>query len=103
MDPSSLKNEISEPHRLDIADFIDWKTVGPRLEGITIDDTKDIEKEGCDQLDKKRELIDKWWQRNGSCATYHAMITAMLTVGRRADAEKVCKFLFIGEKNHKQH
>ena len=75
--------------------------MGPRLEEITIEDTKDIDKEGCDQLDKRRELVHKWWQRNGHRATYHAMITAMLKVGRQADAGKVCKLLLklVGEKN----
>ena len=89
--------EISESHRLDIADFIDWKAVGPRLDEITTDDITDIDKEGCDELDKRRKLVHKWWQKNGHWATYHAMIAAMLKVGRSADAGKVCKLL-IGEK-----
>ena len=74
--------------------------MGPRLDGITTGDIKDIDKEGCDELDKRRKLVDQWWQKNGHRATYHAMITAMLKVGRSADAEKVCKLLSIGEKNN---
>ena len=94
-DPISLRSEISESHRLDIADFIDWKAVGPRLDGITTVFGMD----GRDQLDLRRKLVHMWWQKNGHRATYHAMITAMLKVGRRADAGKVCKLL-IGEKKN---
>ena len=99
VDPSSLNKEVPETHLLDIADFIEWKTVGPRLTGITISNTKDVDKDGYDQVEKRRELVYKWWQKNGSRATYHAMITAMLKADHRAHAEKVCRLLPQSEKD----
>ena len=53
---------------------------------------KDTRKDGKDEQDKRRLLIDKW-EDKGSQATYDAMITAMLKAGKRKEAEDVFKLL----------
>ena len=94
----SLRAPVSETHLLEIATFISWKDVGPRLSGITRGDIHDIGKDGHDQSDKRIRLVNLWDERNGLAATYHAMITAMLAARKRGEAETVCRLLVPGEE-----
>ena len=94
----SLRAGVSETHLLEIATFVSWKDVGPRLSGIKKKDIDDIGKDGHDQSDKRSRLVDLWQERNGFAATYHAMITAMLAAKKRGEAESVCRLLASGEE-----
>ena len=88
-----LGRECSKDHSLDIGEFISWKDVGPRLAEVDNEDVVAIDKDGRDEADKRRLLINMWKKRNGSNATYDAMITAMLKARTRSEAERVCKML----------
>nr|CAB97128.1 GCDD2 [Geodia cydonium] len=93
VDPSALKNTVTDDHLTEIKEFIPWKKVGPRLKGISDGDIDDIDRDGFDQPDKRRRLVNLWAQTNGSQATYYALVEALLKAHMRADAEKVCNLL----------
>ena len=95
----SLCAGVSETHLVEIATFISWKDVGPRLSGITRGDIHDIDRDGYDGPEKRSKMVDLWVERNGSNATYHAMITAMLAAKKKMEAESVCRLLAPGEEN----
>ena len=94
VDPTALmKEEVTKDHRTDIKVFIQWQRVGPRLKEISDGDINDIDKDGFDQADKRRRLVDLWAERNGSQATYYDLVKAMLEAQMRSDAERVCDLL----------
>ena len=78
---------------LSIKQFIAWREVGPFLQEIERIHMKDIDRDGFDESDKRRRLIDKWEDLNGDEATYDVLITAMLRAKEKEDATKVCKLL----------
>ena len=88
-----LEQEFSEEHIQEITKF-SWKEVGPRLQGIRYDpDVIDINRDGYDQEDKRQRLLRMWKTRNGSYATYGALIRAMLKARKKDEAESICKLL----------
>ena len=72
--------------------------MGSRLKEIKESDIEDIDKDGKDQNDKRRMLLDRWKERNGCDATYGAMISAMMKEQKRDEAEKVCRLLNASSK-----
>lgn len=88
-----LQQQISDDHILNLKDFITWKEVGIHLPEIERLDIDDIDKDGTDENDKRRKLIDEWVERNAEAATYEAMITAMLKARKVNSATKLCKIL----------
>ena len=68
-----------------------WKLVGLSLRSISVRDIDDIECEYRTQTEKRWKLIRLWEERNGSDATYDAMITAMVRAGTHDEAIRVCK------------
>ena len=85
-----MQERCSDNHLTAITKFVSWDAVGPYL--VSRQDIKDTRKDGKDEQDKRRLLIDKW-EDKGSQATYDAMITAMLKAGKRKEAEDVFKLL----------
>ena len=85
-----LQERCSDDHLTAISKFVSWDAVGPYL--VSKQDIKDIRKDGRDEQDRRRLLIEKW-EEKGSEATYDAMITAMLKAGKRKEAEDVFKLL----------
>ena len=85
-----LQEQCSDDHLTDISKFVSWDAVGPYL--VSKQDMKDIRKDGRDEQDRRRLLIEKW-EEKGSEATYDAMITAMLKAGKRKEAEDAFKLL----------
>ena len=92
-----LKQKVTDEHMLDIQDFISWRDVGPYLSEIDRVHLDDIQREGDDERDRRRRLLNKWEDRNGDDATYDNMIFAMLRAGKKDDATKVCKRLKPGQ------
>ena len=88
-----LDKPCSYQHTLDIATFVSWKVVGPRLGRIEQRDMDDISLDKYNEQEKRENLLELWVERNGSNATYNAIITVMLEVKKRSEAEKVCKLL----------
>ena len=53
----------------------------------------DIDRDGYDQQDKRQRLLRMWKTRNGSDATYGALIRPMLKERKKDEAESICKLL----------
>lgn len=101
--PDTLERECSEQELLDVSDFISWDVVGPRLPRITLQDMEDLSLDKYNQDQKRQKLLKLWNERNGSCATFHVLITAMLKAKKRNEAEKVCKLLMPDGKSQYRH
>ena len=95
--PEMLQQQITDEHILDIQDFISWRDVGPYLSEIDRMDLNDIQREGDDERDRRRRLLNKWQDRNGDDATYNNMIFAMLRAGKKDNATMVSRLLTPGQ------
>ena len=93
VDPSKLRNTITEGHLLEIKWSIAWKVVGPHLQHINQRDIVNIDENNFGGEAKKRALVDLWKRRNRGNATYYNMITAMLDSGREDQAVDACILL----------
>ena len=91
-----LLKRCSPEHMLDIAGFISWRDVGPRLHDIGNVDLSDIQKDGHDEADRRWRLVSLWEERNGDAATYDVMLTAMVRQRKVDQATKVCQLLKTG-------
>ena len=60
------------------------------LEAIVV---KDIDRSQGDEGTKRLDFFRKWKEIKGSGATYKRLITALLKIDCREDAERVCKML----------
>ena len=89
--------KCSDGHRVEIAEFVSWREVGPRLKEIKELDIEDISREKCGEKENRKKLLHLWVERNGSDATYGAIITAMLRARKRDEAERVCELLKMGK------
>lgn len=89
-----LKREISDSHLCDIAQnhCVCWKLLPSRLD-LPSNIAKDICCENLDEPAKRLEFFQKWKRMKGSCATYKALICALLNINERLDAESICKIL----------
>ena len=92
-DVGLLNKPITKDHLHDIKELISWKEVGLRLQNVSARDITDIDKDGHDQADKQRRLVDLWVERNGQDATYYNIIRAILEARKRKEAEDVCTLL----------
>ena len=92
-----VSKKCSYAHRIDIAEFVSWSEVGPRLKEIGELDMNDIKIEKCGEKEKRMKLLHLWAERNGSNATYGAIITAMLKARKMDEAEGVCEVLKRGK------
>ena len=54
---------------------------------------KDIEKKVGEPQQQREEFFNVWIKKKGNDATYKALISALLHISCRADAEFVCKIL----------
>ena len=69
-----------------------WKSMPPHLEMDTIE-AEDIDKSKGEEREKRHKFLLKWKGIKGSKATYRQLITALLKMKCREEAEKVCKVL----------
>lgn len=60
---------------------------------LDVKQVSDIEREGKSEPGRRTALLERWNQMKGSDATYRALITALLDIEHRNDAEKICKWL----------
>ncbi|CAI8045413.1 hypothetical protein GBAR_LOCUS25117 [Geodia barretti] len=89
----NLNTKCSDEHILDIGKFISWRKVGRRLKHIEERDIQDIDRDGKDEDDRRRLLLERWHEKNASDATYGEIINAMMKEQKRDEAEKVCELL----------
>ena len=71
-----------------------WRSLPPYLEMETIV-AKDIDRDhsGCDECEKRCSLLKKWKKLKGQKATYKCLISALLRMKCRDEAEGVCRLL----------
>ena len=72
--------------------IIDWKALAPHL-GMTDADEVAIKEDGKNEEGRRRELLQRWLQRNGSEATYYKLIEAFIEANHKNTADKICKHL----------
>lgn len=69
-----------------------WKYLAPYLDVHTII-VEDIDHQRMDEEAKRFAFFDRWKQIKGEAATYGSLISALLQIEFREDAEWVCKLL----------
>ena len=67
-----------------------WKKLAPHL-GMSQSDIVAIERDGVDEDDKRRKLLQRWLQRNGRKATNYKLIEAFVGADDKDAADEVCK------------
>ena len=91
--PEKLNDSISDDHLHEIALFLtSWQTVASKLCLSEIDQDA-IEREGKNEDDKKRKVLQKWKGKFGFKATYRKLVEALLSLAKADVAEKVCRLL----------
>lgn len=69
-----------------------YKRLSPHL-GLNGVDTSDIERDAQTEPERRSGLLNKWKEKEGSDATYRALISALLEIDRKDDAEDICRLL----------
>lgn len=69
-----------------------WKSLPPYLK-LESTMAKDIDRSPKNEREKRHDFLFEWKETKGSAATYKQLITALLQIKRRQDAEKVCELL----------
>ena len=69
-----------------------WKSLPAHLELEAIV-AEDIDKSQKGEREKRHEFLLTWKEMEGSSATYRQLITALLKIKCRQDAEKLCEML----------
>ena len=70
----------------------EWKSLPPYLKLETVV-ANDIDRSAKTEREKRHDFLFEWKEIKGSAATYKQLITALLHIKRRQDAEKVCELL----------
>ena len=86
--------QVSEAHleELSRSGCKQWKSLPPYLKLETIV-AEDIDKSQKEERDKRYDFLLTWKDIEGSNATYRQLITALLKIKCRQDAEKLCEML----------
>ena len=86
--------QVSDTHleKLSRSGCKQWKSLPPHLKLETIV-AEDIDKRQKEEREKRYEFLLKWKDMEGSSATYGLLITALLKIKCRQDAEKLCEML----------
>ena len=69
-----------------------WKSLPPYL-GLNSIVADDIDRTTSKEDEKRHDFFKEWKQRKGSSATYGKLISALLKIECREDAESLCKML----------
>ena len=85
---------VSDLHleRISRSCFKYWKLL-PDYLGLKTVMVHDIDRSLIDEESKRLEFLRQWKIRKGSEATYTQLISALLSIDQRSDAEAVCNFL----------
>lgn len=89
-----VKKKVTDAHLVKISQSYceKWWLLPSQLE-IEHIVTKDIDRETKSQEEKRLTFLKRWQQEKGSDATYESLISALLNIKCRDDAEGVCKLL----------
>ena len=88
-----ISKQISDAHLDEVAQFcLDWQKLPSHLK---MEDriAADTESDHAKQEERRCEFFRTWKEQNGFDATYKILIRALLEIGCRSDAERVCKLL----------
>lgn len=87
------EKEVSDKH---ITCFFceEWKKLPPYLD-LEATVAGDLERDFKTEEERREALLKKWKKRKGFEATYKKLITALLEINCREEAEQVCKLLSI--------
>ena len=91
--PDVLNRPVSDEHIIEIQKTISWRDVGEYLLGRGPEFT-DIDRDGHNEADKRRLMLNKWQEAKGDDATYDKLIEALVKAGKIEEASGVC-FLII--------
>ena len=72
--------------------IVKWRQVAPRLR-LTKPDIEAIEVNGRNEEERRKEMLDKWIQKNGSGATYQCLLKMCVEAHDKELAENICKEL----------
>ena len=72
--------------------IVNWKDFPPYFK-LTEEATEIDQDPRNEENDKRRKLLYKWIERNGSDATYYKLIEIFLEAENREMAEEVCKHI----------
>ena len=91
---AAYSKQVSDKHLVDISHSCcgQWRTLPSGLEMRTIM-AEDIDRSALDEAGKRLAFLKKWKQVKGMSATYRQLISALLEIDCRDDAECVCKLL----------
>lgn len=90
----SCKKPVSDVH-LELfsrAHCKQWKSLPSHI-GLETIIAEDINRSQKDEREKRQDFFIQWKETQGSRATYKLLITALLKIGCRQDAEKMCEML----------
>ena len=79
-----------------------WKGLTTHLE-MDRAVAKDIDRRNAEDGEKRNIFLHKWRQMKGSKATYTKLVSAMLKIEHKLDAEKVLKLLQVSTSSSTQH
>ena len=93
---AGFKRQVSDCHIEEISDSFceKWRSLPPYLEMEAIV-AKDIDRDhsGCDECEKRCSFLKKWKKLKGQKATYKCLISALLRMKCRDEAEGVCRLV----------
>ena len=93
--PEKCDQQISDVHLEEISrcGCKDWKSLSPHMEmeSILVDDI--CRHSQMSEREKRHDFFLQWRDLKGSEATYRKLISALLKIKSRNDAEMVCKLL----------
>ena len=72
--------------------IVDWKALAPHL-GMSDAHVVAIERDGVDENDKRRKLLQRWLCHNGPDATYYKLVEAFIGAEDKNTADEICRHL----------
>ena len=70
----------------------DWKALAPYF-GMSGADIVAIERDGVNEEDRRRKLLQKWLERNGHNGTYYKLVEAFIGAEDKNTADEICRHL----------
>ena len=94
IDERQCNQQVSDAHleKISRSGCKQWKSLPPYLELETIV-AEDIDKSPANEKSKRYDFLLKWKDMKGFSATYKQLITALLEIKCRQDAERLCEML----------
>ncbi|XP_052386338.1 tumor necrosis factor receptor superfamily member 6 [Carassius gibelio] len=98
--PPTLEDLDLDPHLLDIVDVLDWKTVKhiARHSGMRKAEMEEHELNNKNDVkEQKYALLHAWYERQGLCGAYPALINTLYEMKQRKTADEIRKIVEKGQ------